>query len=676
MKKILLIFLCLPLIGFTQLSYNITIDSENKWDGNLFFLRGGEDPKKVMIIDDANNIVFDQQWGLKGNDFKVNYNNKLSYFDRSSKGWFIMDSLQNEIDSVYCQNGYTADNHDFIALSNGNYILFAYDLQPYAMDTVVQGGDPNASVEGLIIQELDANHNLVFEWKSWDHFHVTDCAELAPWTASSLPFIHANAIDIDFDEHLLLSSRNLDEITKINRLTGEIIWRFGGAKNEFTLINDYPFSKQHSIQSLGNNRYLLFDNGNNSSLYTETANFSRAVEYELDTILMTATKVWEFVHPDSLYAPSISSVQRLPNGNTLIDFGNLAATNNTGSVITEVDSNNEIVFQMEFDYGYNLYRAKKFNWNFYNNVPQKTYVPDDNFESYLEINNMGDGIMLNDSVLTLNISGVDSLDISSQNINSIIGIEDFSSLISLSCSNNLLTNANLSQNTNLVRLLCDNNNITSLNISENVLLGNIDCSDNLLDNIDVSQNSTLHRFVCSNNQLTNLNLTQNPNLNRLICNDNQLISLDLSNNSNLSRLNASNNQLVNLDVRNSNNTSINYFNTLNNTSLNCIDVDDPIWSTNNWIDIDSQHYFSANCNISWNCIDLACVEVADATGAYSSLANCEVECHTSSITNLNKLDKKLRKITNLFGQETPIRKNTTLFYLYDDATVEKKIIIE
>ena len=208
-----------------------------------------------------------------------------------------MDSLENEIDSVYCQNGYIADNHDFLSLPNGNYVLFAYDDQPYAMDTVVPGGDPNATVEGLIIQELDSNHNLIFEWKSWDHFHVTDSTYLSPWTNSQLNFIHANAIDIDFDGHFIISSRNLDEITKIHRTTGEIIWRWGGSQNQFNFINDYPFTHQHSIRSLGNNRYLLYDNGNFSDSYIGVQ-ISRAVEYELDTVLMTATKVWEFVHPD------------------------------------------------------------------------------------------------------------------------------------------------------------------------------------------------------------------------------------------------------------------------------------------------------------------------------------------------------------------------------------------
>ena len=39
----------------------------------------------------------------------------------------------------------------------------------------------------------------------------------------------------------------------------------------------------------------------------------------------------------------------------------------------------------------------------FNSNCSKTYVPDDNFENYLESNGMGDGITNNDSVLTSNI---------------------------------------------------------------------------------------------------------------------------------------------------------------------------------------------------------------------------------------------------------------------------------
>ena len=366
MKNILILLLSLPsfLFAQTEMDYIITIDTGEAWDANIFYFKHGDAPRPVKILNSSGEELFSEVWPLKGTDFKVNYNNKITFYDRQTEGWMVMDSLQNIVDSVYCVNGYIADSHDFLALENGHYIMFAYDPQPYAMDTIVEGGDPEAIVEGLIIQELDADHNLVFEWKSWDHFHITENQYLSPWNFPELNFIHANAIDVDYDGHLLLSSRNLDEITKINRTTGDIIWRWGGTQSDIAFVNDYPFTYQHSISSLGENRYLLFDNGNYSSQYTGNENVSRAVEYELDTLNMTATKVWEFVHPDSLYCPTQSSVQRLPNGNTLIDFGNLSLSN-LGAIVTEVTPDNEIVFQLEYDLGGRLYRVKKFDWFFY-----------------------------------------------------------------------------------------------------------------------------------------------------------------------------------------------------------------------------------------------------------------------------------------------------------------------
>ena len=168
---------------------------------------------------------------------------------------------------------------------------------------------------------------------------------------------------------------------------GEIIWRWGGSQNQLNFVNDYPFTHQHTIRKTGINRYLLYDNGNFSSNYTGNANVSRAVEYELDTINMTATKIWEFIHPNSLYTPSTGGVQRLPNGNTLICFGNLQAFG-SGSIVTEVDTNNNIVFQMEFVNGQNLYRAHKFDWNFFTPV---TGCTDSSACNYDQLSNVDDG---------------------------------------------------------------------------------------------------------------------------------------------------------------------------------------------------------------------------------------------------------------------------------------------
>ena len=81
-----------------------------------------------------------------------------------------------------------------------------------------------------------------------------------------------------------------------------------------------------------------------------------------------------------------------------------------------------------------------------------------------------------------------------------------------------------------------------------------------------------------------------------------------------------------------------------NPSLTCIQVDDAAWSTANWTDIDPQHYFSTNC----------------------------------SATNINEqtTNKELLRTTDLLGRETTDNKDEVLFYIYDDGTVERRIVIE
>jgi len=582
MKKLLLILLCLPSLVFAQANYTVTVNTPAAWQANLFYQVGGSPIKPVKIIDPSITELYSQNTGMKGWDFKVNYNNKLSYFDRASKGWFIMDSLQNEIDSVYCLNGYTADNHDFLALANGNYVLFAYDEQPYAMDTVVPGGNPNATVEGLIIQELDANHNLIFEWKSWDHFHVTDNTYMSPWTGANLPFIHANAIDIDFDGHFLISCRGLDEITKIHRTTGEIIWRWGGAQNEFTFVNDYPFTHQHAIRSLGNNRYLLYDNGNYSAQYTGTVNISRAVEYELDTNLMEATKVWEFVHPDSLYTPSIGGAQRLPNGNTLVNFGNLQWLN-TGSIVTEVDSNNQIVFQLEYDNGGNLYRAQKFDWFFY----------------------------------TPTLGCIDSL---ACNYNTLATLDNGS------CGYNTSSNDTLYVTASIVW------NGMPLNVSGDysVILINSDGCDSIANlNLTITQPNS---FIAGNDT---------------IC-YNQNIDAEVS-------------------VYFSNGTTpFTFIYAINGISQPSITT-----NVNPYV-ISTQQQ---------GIYTLTSFTDANVVGTISGSAmvvvnNSPIDCPPPSAIQEHNTNKELLKVTDLLGRETKGTKNEVLFYIYDDGTVEKRIIVE
>jgi hypothetical protein len=178
-----------------------------------------------------------------------------------------------------------------------------------------------------------------------------------------------NAIEFDADSNLLISSRHMDEITKINAGTGDIIWRWGGKNNEFTLEGDsIYFSHQHAIRRTDAGTYTMFDNGNFH--HDQPHPFSRAVEYQLDQTNKIATKKWEFHHHPEIFAGAMGYVQRLPNDGTLIGWGECDSV-----AITELDSQDNTLFEMGMSGGNYSYRAYKYDSNYIHSGFQKALVP-------------------------------------------------------------------------------------------------------------------------------------------------------------------------------------------------------------------------------------------------------------------------------------------------------------
>jgi gliding motility-associated-like protein len=232
---------------------------------------------------------------------------------------------------------------------------------------------------------------------------------------------------------------------------------------------------------------------------------------------------------------------------------------------------------------------------------QNTFVPDDNFENYLEANGMGDGIALNNNVFTANINTVTILTIDWLNISDLTGIEDFIALTELRCHDNQITSLDLSNNPALTFLDCGRNQLTSLDVSNNFALSILWAGENQLTSLNVSQNSLLYYLNCSVNQLSSLNVCCNPMLEILYCNQNNIIDLDLSANHNLVFLTCSENPLTSLDLRNGNNINMTHVYCFPALSLSCVNVDDSTWSANNWstftfnFQFPPQHTFSSNC---------------------------------------------------------------------------------
>jgi len=172
------------------------------------------------------------------------------------------------------------------------------------------------------------------------------------------------------------------------------------------------------------------------------------------------------------------------------------------------------------------------------------------------------------------------------------------SLNYLDCAWNHLTNLNVSANTALNDLRCYLNQLVSLDLSANQALNTLECNNNYLTSLDVSSNVALWTLSCGNNQLTNLDVSSNVALWGLSCENNQLTSLDLSANIVLTGLDCTNNLLTNLNDKNGNNHSCRFIRAENNPGLKCIQVDNALYSNDNWSSrIDPWATFNETCTV-------------------------------------------------------------------------------
>ena len=307
---------------------------------------------------------------------------------------------------------------------------------------------------------------------------------------------------------------------------------------------------------------------------------------------------------------------------------------------------------------------------FINNISgQNTTIPDPNFEQALIDLNIDSDNTINQSVATVDISGITNLGIYNKGIADLTGIQDFISLTQLNCGSNQITSIDLSQNIALEKLYCANNTLltsidvslntalwllniansqisdidlsnnlalkefscqssefSSIDVSNNTELTWLKCDYNMLTNLDLSQNLALTDLYCNNNPLTNLVVSNNINLRNLICYSTGLTGIDVSQNTALISLNCYSNLLTNVDV--SNNTNLMQLRCYNNqitsldlslntalTSLFCYDnllTSLDVRNGNNT----SLIFFNAENNNA-----LECIQVDDETAANTSQAS-------------------------------------------------------
>ena len=109
-------------------------------------------------------------------------------------------------------------------------------------------------------------------------------------------------------------------------------------------------------------------------------------------------------------------------------------------------------------------------------------------------------------------NAVKEIRISNSGCTSLQGLKYFSKLTDLLCSDNNLTELDVSENPELVCLICYNNSLTSLNLNKNTKLRSLNCNNNKLTVLDLRENKSLSWLRCKNNCLTSLDLRNNPKI--------------------------------------------------------------------------------------------------------------------------------------------------------------------
>lgn len=329
-----------------------------------------DNPGCLMILDSAGNQVFyapllintePPYINTRPFDFRVHPNGIMSYAPSAGPSgytFYHLDSNFQLVDTITCGQ-YITDEHEMVITSDDHIHLicseFAVrDASGLLMADTVTYGSPNCSVKSNLIVELDENKNEVFSWAALDHIPIEDTQSDFYTVYSNLDHVHSNSIEFDLDSNYVISNRNLSEVTKINRQTGDIMWRLGGKANQFQLIGDSVFfNGQHYAQVAPNGNLYVFDNARFG-----TQQISRYLEYELDTSAMTATLVREIQHPTGLNTAIMGNAQLMDNDGVIITWGGFFVDTYPAN-ISEYDAADDIVMEIDFPNNWVTYRVHK-----------------------------------------------------------------------------------------------------------------------------------------------------------------------------------------------------------------------------------------------------------------------------------------------------------------------------
>jgi hypothetical protein len=323
-------------------------------------LKEGAGEHGPMIIDNNGQLVWFGR-GRSARDFKMQrYRGEqvLTWWEgKVAQGhgvgeYVIFDGSYREIARVRAGNGYRGDLHEFLITPEATALLTSYE--EVSVDLSAVGGPVDGAVWDGIAQEVDIETGeVLFEWHSLEHVGIDESYVKVPDDPDHLyDYFHINSIDLDHDGNLLLCARNTWTVYKLERSSGEIIWRLNGKKSDFEMGSGTQSAFQHDARRHEDGTISIFDNGAHPKVHDQ----SRGIVVELDEEKMSAKLVREYTSPKKPLATSQGNMQLLPNFNVLIGWG-------SAPLISEFSHDGKLLFDAHFPPDGESYRAFRFPWS-------------------------------------------------------------------------------------------------------------------------------------------------------------------------------------------------------------------------------------------------------------------------------------------------------------------------
>jgi hypothetical protein len=203
-------------------------------------------------------------------------------------------------------------HHDLRMDEKGNIYFIYRDPIKYSMEGLNK--DTVDTLWGDGVAEINKEGKVINKWSSWDGWDIKDDPKLPKFAYDRF---HLNSLYIDTDGNYIVSSPIENQVWKINKKSGEIMWKLG-KNGDFKMPPKDYFAFQHNAHINRNGNLMVFNNGDTTPLNsTKPHEKTQIISFKVDTVNWKAKKVADVYLPKDKYTSRMGSADLLPNGNFL-----------------------------------------------------------------------------------------------------------------------------------------------------------------------------------------------------------------------------------------------------------------------------------------------------------------------------------------------------------------------